>query len=1101
MRTRSTLLWILTLLLSIVSVNTIQAQEKQDALYIYRNDGKFSAFFFGDIKSIEYSKVDTLGVEQADYVVQEIHALDSVFRIPISAIDSVAFVSPETKYKPDVFMPEKSISNYITASDSVYWILLAKNTPKSLIPKKGDKLLIEEESKFIPDGFGGLVTAVEESSEGYKVTTSALPLTDFYEYLVVKVAGASKGMDTPSRTRGALDGVDIAVPEEEITIPSVSGTLSLKKSQALLPDNSYVELNGEIQGSLSSSINTKMRLRAFLTITPFTGLRYYQETFIDSEIENAAALTGGLSGRLEAPLLPTPIHTFKKGKLKFELGVGLFLEAQATALSLTLKNSKVQHTRVNVTMDQEDIGMSITGIPTFNPFYRWVSVIEKDTTEFEINTTGQYSLGFGVFAKAEAKFSIPVEKTPKFVQAWAKKDSLGFKATLGLDVGSKLEYAGPVVTSVPTNLLETVPIYSDLNKGSIAASAYFKFVAGLSCFGWTAEYSPEVKLWEPINRGLVADITGIKVAQDEEQPIRPYRLLLSSTTNNRKVLMPNKLGFAVFDADKKLEKDSLCAFYWVGKNKENWEWGKQTNAYDAVFKLDPGKDDYKSYVAYPLVEVMGKKLLADQKYEFKLDPARIEISEREIFIGKDLGSKEIEVVPNMENMEVKAEADWLNEYSPSWIDDMNQLTIYWPDLPNNVKDRRGVIRLTGKSQKGETLVVDSIVVVQYEPYLELTPNKLEFSAEGGTKTVTIGKTNLKDISVRTNSEDIKVTLEGKVITVKMEKNTTDQQRGGSVIVEGKASNGKTVSFSISVTQKEGKPAPQGGGDLMLSAYSVESATRGEDHVVDVIADKVKGIKVKMADDSPVKNMLVNVYEGWNVDHYVARFKTTENSTREDRYAVLEITATLEDGSKQTARVVIFQKGYFDINLVEINPNVRGSAKYKDREVEKSFLHWMRFPEYPSNNGDVCSHKTTINDDGSIHYEASKVKDYIESYSNYHIQETYSFSFDLPGGLDTEVMNNLEIKYVHSEDGYVEEDILFKATNIPIKKVYETSSLKRVTFEATESNGAVFSELVYKTDNRFHPDPFTYTLKHTDTNKITLEVDLDSLPPYSRNYPW
>ena len=260
---------ILVAMLAMFSTLPVSAQQTQDALYIFRNDGQFNAFFFGDIDHIEYSKIDTLGVEQSDYVVQEVYALDSVFRIPVSVIDSVAFVTPETKVKPDVFCPDKSIADYIVASDSVYWIRLATNTPAALIPKVGDKLLIEDESQFIPDGFGGLVTAVTEGSDGITVMTSALSLTEVYDQLYVKLAGASPDMEpVQTNRRGPIEGVDITVPEEEIVIPTVSQTITLKKSQALLPDNSYVELNGEVQGSMSLTVSTKMRLRAFLTIRP-----------------------------------------------------------------------------------------------------------------------------------------------------------------------------------------------------------------------------------------------------------------------------------------------------------------------------------------------------------------------------------------------------------------------------------------------------------------------------------------------------------------------------------------------------------------------------------------------------------------------------------------------------------------------------------------------------------------------------------------------------------------------------------------------------------------------------------------------------------------
>ena len=128
-------LFIYVALLSIISTLSVNAQTTQDALYIFRNDGGFNAFFFADIERIEYSKIDTLGVEQNDYVVQEIYALDSIFRIPVSAIDSVAFVTPKNIVKADVVCPDKSVTDYIVASDSVSWFRLSASAPSSVIPK------------------------------------------------------------------------------------------------------------------------------------------------------------------------------------------------------------------------------------------------------------------------------------------------------------------------------------------------------------------------------------------------------------------------------------------------------------------------------------------------------------------------------------------------------------------------------------------------------------------------------------------------------------------------------------------------------------------------------------------------------------------------------------------------------------------------------------------------------------------------------------------------------------------------------------------------------------------------------------------------------
>ena len=50
-------LYILVAILGMLNIQPAEAQQKQDALYIFRNDGKFNAFYYADIERIEYSKV------------------------------------------------------------------------------------------------------------------------------------------------------------------------------------------------------------------------------------------------------------------------------------------------------------------------------------------------------------------------------------------------------------------------------------------------------------------------------------------------------------------------------------------------------------------------------------------------------------------------------------------------------------------------------------------------------------------------------------------------------------------------------------------------------------------------------------------------------------------------------------------------------------------------------------------------------------------------------------------------------------------------------------------------------------------------------------
>ena len=124
MKKQHLFLSLMAILLSLLSVQDVMAanEPRQDALYIFRNDGGFDFFFYGDIDRISYSKIDTAGVEQPDYVVQEVWALDTVYRIPLTAIDSVAFVTPENILWPDVFCPDDRIADYIIDGDSIWWI-------------------------------------------------------------------------------------------------------------------------------------------------------------------------------------------------------------------------------------------------------------------------------------------------------------------------------------------------------------------------------------------------------------------------------------------------------------------------------------------------------------------------------------------------------------------------------------------------------------------------------------------------------------------------------------------------------------------------------------------------------------------------------------------------------------------------------------------------------------------------------------------------------------------------------------------------------------------------------------------------------------------
>ena len=776
---------ILAAVLSMLGIQTASAQQTQDALYIFRNDGQFNAFFFGDIDRIEYSKIDTLGVEQDDYVVQEVYALDTLFRIPLNAIDSIAFVTPETKYKADVFRPDKSIANYIVASDTINWIRLASSTPAAMIPKVGDKLLIEEESKYIPNGFVGLVTSVVNGNNGYTVMTGDLAVTDVYERLVVKAAGATP-LPGNARHRGLFDGTEMSYTQEEpIELPTLSGAISVQGSRVLY-DEHDISLTADGQGALTYSLTPRIQFRGFLFFDPDLGIQYDQNVTFDNKASWDLSFTGSLTGNVDIPLKGLPEKNIKM--MKIAVNCGLFLNTSITGLTVGATWESEYTGRDYLVYSNHDFTGLIGNQSTVLPAHKHNITFTKDTITYTVSTQGKYTFSAGVYAKAEASLKLPFHK---------KEIKTKFGARL--EAGARLSFEAPVWTAdVMTSLLSTTSIYQLLNKETnISASIYGKFSAYCQFNDWLwALNPPEGTLAKSYLWGLVPDITGINASYDDIE--RLYRIKFTSPIR-RDVLFGIQTGFTFFDQDKKQIDDWDGGFHF----RES-----QGTSYSHVFTtLDPIKDEEKTYTAYPYIKYLGYPILVDKSVDVTVDPARIDIEQREVFVGRDGGSLDISVKPNMANVECTSNEKWL---SFVWLDHKNELAIYWDEMPKDTNDRKATILLQGKNSKtGELIIEDSVVVVQHEDLLEFTPKSIEAEANGGTYTVNITKTNLTDLSVSTESDFCTATLSDNVITVTVKPNTSTEARSASIVIKGKNAADKEVSDFIRISQASGSEVNPG----------------------------------------------------------------------------------------------------------------------------------------------------------------------------------------------------------------------------------------------------------------------------------------------------
>jgi hypothetical protein len=86
---------LLSILILTFSALTGLAQQTREMICIYRNDGEQNAFFRDEVEAITYSRMDAEGRQQEDIAGQRVVTMDSTYYIPLAAIDSVCFVTPD----------------------------------------------------------------------------------------------------------------------------------------------------------------------------------------------------------------------------------------------------------------------------------------------------------------------------------------------------------------------------------------------------------------------------------------------------------------------------------------------------------------------------------------------------------------------------------------------------------------------------------------------------------------------------------------------------------------------------------------------------------------------------------------------------------------------------------------------------------------------------------------------------------------------------------------------------------------------------------------------------------------------------------------------
>lgn len=160
------------------------AQSIGDAFYIYRNDGDFNAFFRDEVDSIAYSSYDADSVYYDEIVTQLVYTSDSVYRIPLAAIDSVGFVQPEMILNDDVFLLTAEHSPYINEADTIHFVMSVA-TPQEFLPHKGNIVVATADCDAFTDGIVARVESITNTEKGILYQCSMVGIDEVFEQLVV----------------------------------------------------------------------------------------------------------------------------------------------------------------------------------------------------------------------------------------------------------------------------------------------------------------------------------------------------------------------------------------------------------------------------------------------------------------------------------------------------------------------------------------------------------------------------------------------------------------------------------------------------------------------------------------------------------------------------------------------------------------------------------------------------------------------------------------------------------------------------------------------------------------------------------------------------
>lgn len=576
-----------SLLMALVAM-CATAQGVGDAFYIYRNDGQFNAFFRDEVDSIAYSYYDTDSVYYNDIVTQVIYTPDSIYRIPLAAIDSVSFVQPETILRPNVVMMEQvGMSDYLKSVDGMC-LFFDTSIPNSLTPKVGDILFSTDfDNPLFNEGFVGKVIDTKKSTQYLQVCCdSVYDLTDIFVQLI-SIEKIKDDNNNPSNSNARrISG--------EWTSSRNPVNFNLGFSRHL--SDGEVSLSGAVEGTYIATVAYKITLKE-----QYVNLKLHHDWQYNAHLKfksnkDLGTLEGNVNS-LPAIRFPAVAPVFKfqiagcpfiKGEGNLELDFSLNSPVHSYLGDVTYHNGHFRGSN-------KKMPVSGNNNPSFDTAFSLNGSVQTGyMVDFWLGTIN----AIGSYLRTGLDFYIGPKMTGDF--------------TMKMGTGNPINYYSMFKDSKFGLSLLTV----DYEFYGEAAFAGHKFLRAMFCNG--TFQTPLYHEWY-----IMPEFSDLNIKKDLQNLSATI-----STTPTRDILFPLSVGLGLYDKSGSL----------LDKRFQSKKYKRENEGYK-IQQTFSSLERNTEYTARPLIKILDGEVPALPTEKFKLDDTSCPDANHPHMIDLGIGTK------------------------------------------------------------------------------------------------------------------------------------------------------------------------------------------------------------------------------------------------------------------------------------------------------------------------------------------------------------------------------------------------------------------------------------------------------------------------------